>query len=69
MAAIVGTSQAGVISSGKLLRGRGYINEVMRDTLAIGKRWLGGTDLKLTIDRHGIATDNLALEALRQIER
>src|SRR4029450_12562449 len=42
------------------------IDEVMRDAGALIERHLVGADVEATIDRGGIAADDLAAESLRQ---
>ncbi len=64
-----GAGAAAVFAGSKWLVGIGDIDEVMRDAGALCESGLGGADIHAAIDGDGIATHNLAVEALGKRER
>ena len=61
--------QTAVVSGGEGFGGVGDVDQVVRDAAALGWRGLGGSDLHLSVDGNGVATDDLSGEALGEAER
>ena len=61
-----GARSARVVPSGVEGIRRNDIEQVMRHLLPLLSRGLSGSDFQTLVDRHGIATDDLSVEVLRQ---
>ena len=59
---------ARVFTGSEWLVGLGDVEQMMRNQRALLARRFGGADLKIAIERNGIATDNFARELLRKVD-